>query len=309
MSTHLFTHRDCLFHDNGPNHPERADRLRSVLHRLEEDDFKEIKRHDASMGTRELLLLAHTAEYLDMIENAAPQSGIIQLDPDTFMSPGSIQAALRSVGAVRDAIDLVMTVSNSNAYCAIRPPGHHAETDKAMGFCLYNNVAIGALYALETLKLKRVAVIDFDVHHGNGTQAIFENDDRLFYGSTHQEAPFYPGTGHSSEKGIGNIVNAPLTAGDGATEFRAAMKNIVLPALEEFAPELLIISAGFDAHSRDPRADINLEKEDYIWITKELLKIANRCCHGRVVSVMEGGYDLVGLAESSEAHVKALLDA
>jgi len=309
MSTHLFTHRDCLFHDNGPNHPERADRLRSVLHRFEEDHFSSITHHEASLGTRDLLLLAHTPDYLDAIEKAAPRSGVIQLDPDTFMSPGTIQAALRSVGAVRDAVDLVMSKMNSNAYCAIRPPGHHAEADKAMGFCIYNSVAIGALYARKEFNLSRVAVIDFDVHHGNGTQAIFEANSNLFYGSTHQEAPFYPGTGHLSETGVGNIVNAPLKAGAGAEEFKAAMRDTVLPALENFDPELLLISAGFDAHVSDPRADLNLEKEDYYWVTRELIKIANRCCTGRIVSVMEGGYDLVGLAESSEAHVKALLDA
>ncbi|MBL4739739.1 MAG: histone deacetylase family protein [Sneathiella sp.] len=309
MTTHLFTHRDCLFHDNGPNHPERADRLRSVLHRLEEDHFSAVKRHEASLGTQDLLLLAHTPEYLEAIEKAAPRSGIIQLDPDTFMSPGTIQAALRSVGAVRDAIDLVMSEPGSNAFCAIRPPGHHAEADKAMGFCIYNSVAIGALYARQKFNLSRVAVIDFDVHHGNGTQAIFETEPGLFYGSTHQEAPFYPGTGRSSETGVGNIVNAPLKAGAGTKEFKVAMMDIVLPALENFNPELLLISAGFDAHASDPRADLNLQKEDYIWITEKLIRIADQCCDGRIVSAMEGGYDLVGLAESSEVHVKALLDA
>ncbi|MEH6401735.1 MAG: histone deacetylase family protein [Sneathiella sp.] len=308
MSTHLFTHRDCLFHDNGPNHPEKSDRLRSVLHRLEEDHFSALIRHEASLGTQDLLLLAHTPDYLESIEKAAPRSGVIQLDPDTFMSPGTIQAALRCVGAVKDAIDLVMTEPGNNAYCATRPPGHHAEADKAMGFCIYNNVAIGALYARQKFNLSRVAVIDFDVHHGNGTQAIFKADSNLFYGSTHQEAPFYPNTGHATEKGVGNIVNAPLPAGAGTKEFKAAMRDIILPALETFNPELLLISAGFDAHTNDPRADLNLAKEDYIWITKELVKIADRCCDGRIVSVMEGGYDLVGLAESSEAHVKALLD-
>ncbi|GLQ06375.1 histone deacetylase family protein [Sneathiella chinensis] len=309
MTTHLFTHKDCLFHDTGPGHPEMADRLRSVLHHLDEDEFAALIRHEASRGTRELLELVHDPDYLDEIERKAPKTGIIQLDPDTFMSPGSIGAALRGVGAVRDAIDLVMSEPGSNAFCAIRPPGHHAEKDRAMGFCLYNNVAIGAVHARQAHGLDRVAVIDFDVHHGNGTQALFEQDAGLFYGSTHQAAPFYPGTGHVSETGVGNVVNAPLPAGAGSAEFRAAMEKVVLPALDAFQPELLIISAGFDAHHRDPRADIDLDVSDFEWITRKLMDSAERHCRGRIVSVLEGGYDLVGLGESAQIHVKTLLGA
>ncbi len=307
MTTHYFTHRDCLFHDNGEGHPEKADRLRMVWHRIENEEFESLEHHEASKATRELLELAHTSQYLDEIETLFPKSGIVQLDPDTFMSPGTKDAALRSAGAVKDAVDVVMTRQDTNAFCAIRPPGHHAEADRAMGFCIYNNVAIGALYAQKAYKLNRIAVIDFDVHHGNGTQTIFENDPGLFYGSTHQEAPFYPGTGHAFEIGKGNIVNVPLPAGAGSSEFRSAISTEILPKLIEFNPELIIVSAGFDAHHRDTRADMNLVEEDYRWVTSELLKVAAKCCENRLVSVMEGGYDLIGLAESAETHVKALL--
>jgi acetoin utilization deacetylase AcuC-like enzyme len=306
MTTYLFTHRDCLFHDTGDEHPERADRLRSVLHQLDLQKFPELVREDAPFADRETLSLAHSTEYLDHIDAMAPASGIISLDPDTKMSPGSKAAALRGAGAVCAAIDQVMQNSDTNAFCATRPPGHHAESDKAMGFCLFNNVAVGALYARKKYNLNRIAVVDFDVHHGNGTQAIFENDPGLFYGSTHQ-APYYPGTGDASEIGVGNIFNAPLAAGDGWLKFKSAMEKVILPALEIFKPELLLISAGFDAHEKDPLADINLSSEDFSWITKELMQVADRWCQGRVVSVLEGGYDLVGLAEGVDAHVKALL--
>jgi len=306
MTTYLFTHRDCLFHDAGTGHPERADRLRSVLHRLDLEKFPDLQREEAPLAEREVLALAHTTAYLDLIDANAPMEGIISLDPDTKMSPGSKSAAFRGVGAVCAAIDKVMKAEGTNAFCAIRPPGHHAEADRAMGFCIYNNVAIGALYARQKYGIKRVAVIDFDVHHGNGTQSIFENDPDLFYGSTHQ-APYYPGTGAADEIGVGNIFNVPLAAGDGWLKFKAAMEEVILPALENFSPELLLISAGFDAHEKDPLADINLSGEDYAWITKELMRIADKHCAGRVVSALEGGYDLDGLSDGVDAHVKALL--
>jgi acetoin utilization deacetylase AcuC-like enzyme len=306
MTTYLFTHRECLFHDTGDGHPERADRLRSVIHKLDLDDFPDLDRQDAPLATRQMLALAHTTTYLDHIEKMAPTSGIIALDPDTKMSPGSHSAALRAAGAVCAAIDAVMSEKAANAFCATRPPGHHAEADKAMGFCLYNNIAIGAKYAREKYGLERVAVIDFDVHHGNGTQSIFETDENLFYGSTHQ-SPYYPGTGFASETGVGNIFNVPLAAGDGWLKFKAAMNNIILPALEKFNPQLVLVSAGFDAHEKDPLADINLTAEDYEWITGELIRIADKCCDGRIVSTLEGGYDLDGLADGVNAHVKALL--
>ena len=306
MTTYLFTHRDCLFHDTGDGHPERADRLRSVLHRLDLEDFPDLDRQEAPLATREMLALVHSKDYLDHIDKMAPAAGIIALDPDTKMSPGSKNAALRAAGAVCAAVDIVMAQENANAFCAARPPGHHAETDKAMGFCLFNSIAIGAKYARDKYGIKRVAVIDFDVHHGNGTQSIFEADPDLFYGSTHQ-APYYPGTGSASETGVGNIFNVPLAAGDGWLKFKAAMQDIILPALEKFDPDLLLISAGFDAHEKDPLADINLTAEDYEWISLELIRIADKCCAGRIVSTLEGGYDLDGLSEGVDAHVKALL--
>lgn len=309
MTTHLITHRDCLFHDTGYEHAERPDRLRMVLQILEDEQFADLKSKEASLAEEELLHLAHTAEHIEAIKTARPKQGIVQLDPDTFMSPGSYDAALRGVGAVRDAVDLVMGAKGTNAFCAIRPPGHHAEADKPMGFCLFNNAAIAAYYARQKFNLKRVAVIDFDVHHGNGTQHIFEKDPDLFYGSTHQAPPFFPGTGYAAETGVGNIVNVPLVEGSGRLAFESAMTDHVFPALEAFAPELLIISAGFDAHHLDPLANINLDAEDYLWVTRELMKIANRTCEGRIVSVLEGGYDLIGLSESTAAHVKALLEA
>ncbi|WP_025899267.1 histone deacetylase family protein [Sneathiella glossodoripedis] len=308
MATHLISHRNCLFHDTGYEHAERPDRLRMVMQYLDEETFPELQRHEASLANEELLLLAHTQEHVQNIKDRRPASGIVQLDPDTFMSPGSYEAALRAVGAAIDAVDIVMTEKDANVFCATRPPGHHAEADQVMGFCLFNNAAIAAYYARQKYGIERVAVIDFDVHHGNGTQHIFEKDQNLFYGSTHQAPPFYPGTGHAHETGVGNIVNVPLEEGSGSTAFRDAMTSHVLPALEKFNPELLIISAGFDAHHKDPLANINLVEEDYDWITKELKRIANKCCENRIVSLLEGGYDLLGLAQSAKTHVKALLD-
>lgn len=306
MTTYLFTHRDCLFHDTGTGHPERADRLRAVLHQLDLENFPSLVREEAPLATRDQLARAHTVAYLDQLVARSPISGIIDLDPDTKMSPGSQMAALRAAGAVVAAVDTVMENKGSNAFCAIRPPGHHAEADRAMGFCLYNNVAVAAYHAREKYGLERVAVVDFDVHHGNGTQAIFEKDAGLFYASSHQ-APFYPGTGDASETGVGNIVNVPLSAGSGTRAFREAYDNIILPALEAFRPELLIISAGFDAHERDPLANLNLTGADYDWITRKLMAIADQYARGRVVSALEGGYDLEGLADGVNAHVKALL--
>ncbi|TNE34429.1 MAG: histone deacetylase family protein [Alphaproteobacteria bacterium] len=306
MTTYLFTHRDCLFHDTGEGHPERADRLRAVQHQLDLEKFPDLDRREAPLATRAALARAHRESYLDELEAKAPSAGIIALDPDTRMSPGSMEAALRAAGGVIAAIDAVMEHENDTAFCASRPPGHHAESDKAMGFCLFNNAAVGAYHVRETYGLRRVAVVDFDVHHGNGTQEIFAHDAGLFYGSSHQ-APFYPGTGAANERGVGNIVNVPLREGDGSAEFRACWRDILLPGLERFDPEFLIISAGFDAHEKDPLAGIRLVQDDYRWITEELMKIADRYCKGRVVSVLEGGYDLEGLAEGVDAHVKALL--
>ena len=308
MTTHLISHRDCLFHDTGPGHPERADRLRAVLHQLDSDNFPELVRHDAPLGTTEDIALVHSAAHIKHIASSAPMAGIINLDPDTVMSPGSQIAALRAVGAAIAAVNIVMGEANTNAFCAIRPPGHHAETDRAMGFCLYNNVAIAARHAQKAHGLQRIAIVDFDVHHGNGTQEIFAHDPDVFYASSHQ-APFYPGTGSVTETGVGNIVNVPLAAGAGSREFREAYDMVILPALNAFRPELLLISAGFDAHIKDPLANINLTGEDYRWITRRLMAVADLHARGRVVSLLEGGYDLEGLSEGVDAHVKALLQA
>ncbi len=308
MSTLYLTHPACLEHDNGFGHPERPDRLRALERALENDVFQNLIREQAPLGTLEQAELAHPAAYVDRVAAASPEEGHVQLDPDTSMSPGSLMAALRGIGAATTAVDEVMEGKVRNAFCGIRPPGHHAEKVKAMGFCLFNNAAVAAYHARRRHGAERVAVIDFDVHHGNGTQDIFFEDAGMFYGSTHQ-MPLYPGTGAMSETGVGNVFNAPLAPGDGGPEFREAMAVVILPALERFAPDLIVISAGFDAHTRDPLANINLVEADFAWITKRLMDVAENCCNGRVVSLLEGGYDLQGLALSAAAHVRALMGA
>jgi acetoin utilization deacetylase AcuC-like enzyme len=237
-----------------------------------------------------------------------PAAGHAAIDADTIVSPGSGEAALRAAGAVIAAVDAVMTGEALNAFCAVRPPGHHAERDRAMGFCLFNNVAVGAYHARAAHGIDRVAAIDFDVHHGNGTQDIFWSDPNLLYASTHQ-SPLYPGTGARGERGVGNIFNVPLRAGSGTQEFRAAVEAVILPALESFAPDLVLISAGFDAHSDDPLAGLEFVAADYAWVTRQLVDLARRHCNGRIVSSLEGGYDLKALGESAAAHVGALMDA
>jgi len=308
VSTLYLTHPACLEHDNGFGHPERADRLRAIERALEHETFQSLLRDQAPRGTLDQAALAHPRAYVDRIERMAPEHEIITIDSDTSMSPGSLEAALRSIGGATMAVDEVMTGKVKNAFSATRPPGHHAEKTTAMGFCLFNNAAVAARYAQQTYGIEKAAVIDFDVHHGNGTQDIFFEDASVFYGSTHQ-MPLYPGTGAPTERGQGNICNAPLMPGDGGAEFKEAMEAVILPALQRFAPELLIISAGFDAHTRDPLANINLVEEDFAWITKRLLEVADACCAGRVVSLLEGGYDLQGLALSAAAHVRALMEA
>ena len=309
MATLLYTHEACVDHHTGDRHPESPDRLRSVWAALAGAGFDRLVRREAPEASRAQLSLAHRPDYVDAVLAAIPETGRRHLDPDTVVSPASGAAALRGAGAVVAAVDAIMTERDvGNAFCAVRPPGHHAERARSMGFCLFNNVAVGALHARARHGLRRPAVIDFDVHHGNGTQHMFENDEDLFYASSHQ-APFYPGTGAKSETGAGNIVNAPLAAGAGSVEFRAAYENDILPALRAFDPDILFVSAGFDGHADDPLAQLRLTEDDYRWITRELLAIAKERCGGRVVSALEGGYDLGALARSTEAHVLELMSA
>lgn len=306
MSTLLLTHPVFLEHAPPEGHPERPDRLRAVNKILEHESFDGLIREEAPRGDPEDVVRAHPADYLHMLEQSVPDSGLEPLDPDTWMGPKSLEAAMHAVGAGTRAVDAVMNLEVSNAFCAVRPPGHHAETSRAMGFCLFNSVAIAAHYAVETYGADRVAVVDFDVHHGNGTQEIFWSDPDLFYGSTHQ-MPLFPGSGEVSETGEGNIFNAPLRAGDDGERFREAMRSRILPSLNAFEPDLLIISAGFDAHHKDPLASLELTEEDFVWATLNLMDIAARHCDGRVVSMLEGGYDLQGLASSAAVHIQALM--
>jgi acetoin utilization deacetylase AcuC-like enzyme len=308
MSTLLFTHEDCLAHDTSPGHPERADRLRAILKALEHEDFAALERREAPLASREQLLRAHPERHVDKVFADNPEEGYLPVDGDTIMSPGTLQAALRAAGGVVAAVDAVAAGEARNAFCAVRPPGHHAEPAQAMGFCFFNNVVVGALHARAAHGLHRVAIVDFDVHHGNGTQSMCETDPELFYGSTHQ-MPLFPGTGYPGEGPLGNIVNVPLAAGTRSHDFREAFDMLVLPALQRFEPQLLMISAGFDAHARDPLAEVNLTESDFAWATEAMLRLADRLCGGRVVSTLEGGYDLEGLATSTAAHLRELMRA
>ena len=273
MTTLLFTHPACLEHDPGSHHPESPDRLRAVLAALNGPEFARLERREAPQAALDDVLRVHSRRHVERVLGAVPRSGHVAIDADTVLSPASGTAALHAAGAVVAAVDAVVADEADNAFCAVRPPGHHAEPDRAMGFCLFNNVAIGALRAREVHGLDRVAVVDFDVHHGNGTQAAFEADDNLFYASTHQ-SPLYPGTGAASETGVGNIVNVPLRPMSGSGPFRLAMSGRILPALDAFGPDLVLISAGFDAHRSDPLAQLMLEEADYAWATEKLLEIA-----------------------------------
>ena len=302
----LYTHTSCLAHDAGPGHPESPSRLHAVLEALSSDRFSALDRIEAPRVSREQLARVHASGLIDEVFTSAPQEGYVRLDPDTAMSAHSLEAAQRAAGAVCAAVDALIDGKCARAFCAVRPPGHHATRDTAMGFCLFNNVAVGAAHALAR-GIERVAIVDFDVHHGNGTQDIFWNDPRVLYASTHQW-PLYPGTGRPEETGAGNIVNVPLPRGAAGAEFRAAFNAIILPRLRAFAPQLLLISAGFDAHRLDPLADLNLVADDYAWATRELVTIAHDSADGRVISSLEGGYSLQALRESVAAHVNALLD-
>jgi acetoin utilization deacetylase AcuC-like enzyme len=288
-------------------HPERPDRLRAVERALEAEPFAPLIRLEAPRATLEQIALCHPPAYIQKLLDAAPAEGLVALDADTVMSPGTVEAALRGVGGAILAVDEVMAGRARNAFSAMRPPGHHAEREKAMGFCFFNQAAIAARHAQRAHGAKRVAIVDWDVHHGNGTQDIFWNDGSVLYASTH-EMPLYPGTGAPSERGAQNtIVNVALGAGDGSDAFREAFDLAVLPRVDSFCPDLVIISAGFDAHWRDPLADINLREADFAWATSKLMDIADRRCSGRIVSVLEGGYDLQALTLSAAAHVGALM--
>jgi len=301
----LYTHPACTRHDPGPGHAERPLRLVAVTEALRES-FPDLDWHEAPRASRGQLLRVHDDSLLALVLDT-PVDGPMALDPDTVLGPGSAEAALRAAGAGIAAVDAVMHGEVRRVFCAVRPPGHHATPTVAMGFCLFNNIAVAAAHACDKHGLSRVAVVDFDVHHGNGTQAIFDTDPRVMYLSSHQ-MPLYPDTGYANERGVGNIVNAPLPPGCDGEAFRRVWREQLLPTMESFRPQLVFISAGFDAHKRDPLAQVELEGEDFAWITRELVAIARRHGDGRVVSMLEGGYDLAALREASVAHVGALLE-
>ena len=308
MATQLYSHPTCIEHDPGAHHPECPNRLRSVMAGLDEDKFRYLERLEANEINLDTITAVHSSAYIENILDNMPTEGRVSLDPDTILSPASGEAARRASGGAVDAVNAVIGKKTDNAFCAVRPPGHHAESSRAMGFCLFNSAAIAAFHARAAHGLERVAVIDFDVHHGNGTQHSFENEPGLFYGSSHQ-FPAYPGTGVKSDTGIANnICNMPLSPGSGSIEFRNAYQNGILPVLRHFEPELVIISAGFDAHTRDPLADLNVQTNDYAWVTRQLMDVADEYCEGRVVSLLEGGYDLDALRDSAMTHVRTLMD-
>jgi acetoin utilization deacetylase AcuC-like enzyme len=308
MTTALITHSDCLRHVNPPGHPERVERLQAILGALEAEEFAYLVRVEAPLAEDAELLRAHPASHLAALEARLPAQSFAALDADTFLCPGSLTAARRAAGAVVRGVDMVMAGEVRNAFCAVRPPGHHAETATPMGFCLFGNAVVGARHALEAHGLARVAIIDFDVHHGNGTQDLVWDDARILFASTHQ-MPLYPGSGAADECGAhGQVVNAPLPPGATGAVFRAALLARVLPALEAHAPEMILVSAGFDAHARDPLANLNLGEDDYAWVTARLCELADRLCGGRIVSTLEGGYDLSALAASAAAHVRVLME-
>ena len=307
MKTGIITTDTYLDHNTGQGHPERADRVSAVIESLKKFKNKNLIWKKPSTFDRKLLEITHDNNYVNQVEKSFPEKGLIFLDGDTIVSPGSKQAALDAVGSIIAAIDGVQSKELQNAFCAVRPPGHHAEKNKAMGFCIYNNVAVGAQYLLDKYKLNKVAIVDFDVHHGNGTQDIFYDNEKVLYISTHQY-PFYPGTGGDDERGkYNNIFNVPLPAGTTSEEYLNAYE-FVLKKLKEFKPEFILFSAGFDAHENDPLAQFQLKSKDFYELTKRTLSLAKSCCNGKVVSILEGGYDLNALKESVDYHVKSLLE-
>ncbi|MBO0733049.1 MAG: histone deacetylase family protein [Methylocapsa sp.] len=309
MTTLLVSHPSCAFHDTGPHHPECPDRVRVIMESLGAVNFAGLRRQRAPFIEREAILRVHPVRYIDAIEAACPASGRVYLDPDTVMSEKSYEAIARSAGGAAAAVDAVMAGDADNAFVAMRPPGHHAGMASPMGFCFFNNAAIAARHAKAAYGAERVAIFDFDVHHGNGTQEIFWFDPSVLYASTHQ-MPLYPGTGGRDEKGEhGNIVNVPLAAGDDGSRFRTAVATQILPRMSDFRPDLIIISAGFDGHMDDPLGGLRLTESDFAWATEKAMEIAAKFAKGRVVSVLEGGYGLRGLSCSAAAHVSALTGA
>ncbi|SMX46737.1 histone deacetylase family protein [Actibacterium lipolyticum] len=308
MTTAILTHPDCLNHVTPAGHPERVARLEAVLTRLKAPEFDVLQRVEAPLAEEAQVLRCHPQAYLEKVKSALPASGSTALDADTHLSPGSLNAALRGVGANLKAVDMVLGGEVANAFAAVRPPGHHAETQTAMGFCLFGNVSIAAKYALDHHGLSRVAIMDFDVHHGNGTQDLLWEEERILFASTHQ-MPLYPGTGAAHETGAhGNVLNVPLPPMSGGRRFREEMEGQVLPALDAFKPELVLISAGFDAHFADPLAQLQWHEDDFAWATHRLCDIADAHAGGKVVSTLEGGYDLDALAASVAAHLTVLME-
>ncbi|MDB9979929.1 histone deacetylase family protein [Candidatus Pelagibacter sp. Uisw_113] len=307
MKTGLITSDTYQNHNTGDGHPEKIDRVTVVIDNFKKLDNKNLVWKKPSKFNRSLLEITHNSDYINFVEKSFPEKGLSFLDGDTIVSPGSKDATLDAVGSIITAIDGVQNKNFNNAFCAVRPPGHHAEKNKAMGFCIYNNVAVGANYLINKYKLKKVAIIDFDVHHGNGTQDIFYDNEKVLYISTHQY-PYYPGSGTNDEKGKhNNILNIPLPAGTTSEEYLNAYE-FVLKKIKEFKPEFILLSAGFDAHKDDPLAQLQLESKDFYSITKRTLELSKQYCDGKVVSILEGGYDLLALQESTEMHVKALLE-
>ena len=307
MTTLYYHHADFLQHDTGPGHPESPARLTAIAQALSTTEFAALHRIEAEIppDVEDKLALIHNPAMINRVLTGIPEHGLSYFDADTVASSGSKSAALRAVGAVCDAVDKILAGQADNAFCAVRPPGHHAMPNYPMGFCLFNNIAIAAEYARTRYNLERIAIVDFDVHHGNGTQAAFYQQAQVLYASSHQW-PHYPGSGHPLESGVGNIFNVPLPAGSDGIAFRAKYEDTILPALSKFKPQLLLISAGFDAHKDDPLASLNLVEDDFRWVTLRLIDIADRFCSGRIVSTLEGGYHLPALAASVAAHVGCL---
>ena len=309
MKTAFISHSDCLKHLTPPYHPESSQRLQTILNRLNNSEFSELLRVKAPMGKIKDIMRVHPERYIKKIGDLKPNHDIISVDADTYLSSGSYTASLRSVGAVIKAVDLVMGSKAKNAFCATRPPGHHAEKEKAMGFCLFGSVAIGAKYALEVYNLNRIAIVDFDVHHGNGTQNLLWDEPRILFFSSHQY-PLFPGSGASAEIGLhNNIINLPISPNTDGSHYIKMLRQKIIPKLFDYRPQLLILSAGFDAHTQDPLSNLNWETKDYATITNLLVKVAAKTCNNRVVSFLEGGYNLTALGDSVEAHVRVLMEA